>query len=83
MEKTIKLFLTSGVTLTVREQDELYVYGNANATIHDLYDYIKTQMNCNEQVEFQAFMKDKDGKLFTHTYYLPHDRISWFMIEEV
>lgn len=87
---TLKLFLTSGITLTVGSDEEIYINGDGTYGLHDLADLVKICVETKAMLEFTAELKheyDELGEIktqkVTHHYSIPSDRISWFMIEEV
>lgn len=80
---SLKLFLTSGVTLTVDSTD-LVMLGDTEVTTFQLYDEINMIMtnDYNEPVEFTVHMNVDDVQ-YIHHYSVMGERISWMMIEEV
>lgn len=89
---TLKLFLTSGVTLTVGEDEKLELLNQDVAqTIYGLSVEIDDCIAQKRPLIFNAVLehpyKDEKGKdkkqKVKHFYHIPCDRISWFMIEEV
>lgn len=81
-ETTFKLFLTSGITLTIKNSDEI-----VDGDFDKLLKYINNQIEAKEKIEFQVILKNKydEDKIqeVKHSYHIPYERISWYMIEEV
>lgn len=90
---TLKIFLTSGVTLTVSNREKIII-DKISATLDDLYDYIDTRLQeKHAPIEFQVeidhtyMSEEKTPKKLhqevKHYYNIPYDKVSWFLIEEV
>lgn len=89
---TLKIFLTSGVTLTVGDDEKLDILNTDVApNIYGLSAEIDNCITEKRPLIFNAVIKhpykDEKGKDknqdIKHFYHIPHERISWFMIEEV
>ena len=85
-QTSLKLFLTNGVTLTVKD-DEKIMLANKEITLADLGELIESCMEDKEVLIFNVTMKHKyDDEKFqeiSHHYVIPSERISWYMIEEI
>lgn len=81
---SLKLFLTSGVTLTVNGDEDIFIH-DSEADVYELYEHVSQLMSedFNEPVEFTVHLEDKEDNKYVHHYNVPVNRISWFMIEEV
>ena len=90
-KSTLKLFLTSGVTLTVGEDEKITDVNGVELNLYALCDLINKVLTDKATLKFNAVLKhpykDEKGKdknqEVKHFYNIPSDRISWFMIEEV
>lgn len=91
-ETSLKIFLTSGVTLTVKENETIqYAELEEKPSLHELGVKINDSIKNKENVVFNVIIPHKytneKGKEKTqevkHYYNIPYDRISWFMLEEV
>lgn len=88
---TLKLFLTSGVTLTVGSDEEVMNMKNESLDLFSLSNLIDEVLKEKSKLEFVAVIKHKyknekgkeDEQEIKHYYNIPSDRISWYMIEEV
>lgn len=89
---TLKIFLTSGVTLTVGADEKLELLNqDVTQNIYGLSAEIDACIADKRPLIFNAVIKhpykDEKGKdknqEIKHFYHIPHERISWFMIEEV
>ncbi len=81
-DSTLKIFLTSGVTLTKKFEDKIFDRNNKEIKIEDLVVEIERCINKEDTLVFIAEMKHEEQTV-KHYYHIPHDRISWFMLEEV
>lgn len=86
---TLKLFLTSGITLTVGEDEKITV-NHEECDLSYLAEYIRECVLVKHMLEFTAvidhtYVDGEETKVqkVTHHYCIPVDKISWFMIEEV
>lgn len=88
---TLKLFLTSGITVTVGSDEQVMDMEQKELDLYTLGGLIKSAIANKTNLEFVAKInhkyKDEKGKEkdqeVKHYYNVPSDRISWFMIEEV
>lgn len=88
---TLKLFLTSGITVTVGNDEKVMDMEHNELDLYTLGSLIKQAIENKKNLEFVAEIKhpykDEKGKMLEqeikHYYNVPSDRISWFMIEEV
>lgn len=74
----LKIFLTSGLTITVKS-DEKIVAKDQVTNILGICDLIEKEKSL---VKFSSVLKDKEGKKIVHHYFIPKERISWYLIEE-
>ena len=74
----LKIFLTSGLTITVKS-DEKIVAKDEVTNILGICDLIEKEKSL---VKFSSVLTDKDGKKIVHHYFIPKERISWYLIEE-
>ena len=89
-KSTLKLFLTTGVTLTVSADEVVTdVYGQI-MDLFALYDFVNDAIRQKENIKFMAeiehkYKEDEEIKTQTikHYYNIPCEKVSWFMIEEV
>lgn len=79
-ESCCKIFLTSGITLTVSEKSDIIIDNFVD--IHLLMEHIKNCMEKKQIIEFKVVIKE-DLQVVRHKYAIPYDRISWYMIEEI
>lgn len=86
---TLKMFLTSGITLTVKE-DEVILVNEEEYSLEDLGNEIARCVENKENLEFDCKIKHEyqDGEEVKeqevlHHYYVPCDKISWYMIESI
>lgn len=86
-ETTLKIFLTSGITLTVSEKEKIHINGKDDLTLHELIEVIKYAISNKMMLEFMVEIDhkydEKKKQKVKHYYNIPYDKISWFMIEEV
>lgn len=90
-KSTLKLFLTSGVTLTVGEDEVVTDVFGQQMDLFTLCDFIdntiKDKVNLKFMAEIDHNYKDDDGEIksqkIKHYYNIPFEKVSWFMIEEV
>lgn len=90
-EKSLKIFLSNGITLTVGGNEQIIINGEEEQTFQDLYDYIEMRMSNNLPVKFDVIIQhpykdENDVELYQdvkHSYFIPNEKITWFMIEEV
>ena len=89
-EKTLKIFLSNGITLTVKGSEKIIINGIGGNTFKDLYELIGKAISDKKNVEFEVEIdheyKDEDETLhqnIKHKYFIPSEKITWFMIEEV
>lgn len=88
---TLKIFLTSGVTLTVGSDEKLFDTEEMQMDLVSLSTLIDEALDKKSRLEFTAIIKhpykDEKGKEknqeVKHYYNIPSERISWYMIEEV
>ncbi len=92
LEKTsLKIFLTSGVTLTVSEDEKVMDMDEKEMDLFALSELIEDALENKSTLEFVAVInhpyvdeEDKEqNQEVKHYYNIPSERISWFMIEEV
>lgn len=76
MSTKLKLFLTSGLTLSVDNEDTIHYEGRL-VDVHELFEGIKKE---KYMIEFNVEL-EHEGKLVHHDYAIPHDRLSWAMVE--
>ena len=92
-EKTLKIFLSNGITLTVKGSEKIVIKGIGGNTFKDLYELIEKAIKDKSNVEFEVEIdheyksEDKTPKTLhqtvRHKYFIPSEKITWFMIEEV
>ena len=89
-EKSFKIFLSNGITLTVKGSEKIVINGIGGNTFKDLYDLIEKAINDKTNVKFEVeidheYEEDKKPKHQTvrHKYFIPSEKITWYMIEEV
>ena len=90
-DKSFKIFLSNGITLTVKGNEVITIGNVGGHTFKDLYDYIAKCIKNNVPVEFSVEIeheyKDEKDKVkhqeIYHNYFIPSEKITWFMIEEV
>lgn len=92
-EKTLKIFLSNGITLTVKGDEKIVIKGIGGNTFKDLYELIEKAIKDKGNVEFEVEIdheyksEDKTPKTLhqtvRHKYFIPSEKITWFMIEEV
>ena len=93
-ETSLKIFLTSGITLTVKESEELKDTSGNNIDLCVLSNMIDDCLKHKETLNFIAIIKHEyevgckgeesiEEQYITHYYHVPYERISWYMIEEV
>ncbi len=91
-ENTLKIFLSNGITLTVKENEKIIIKGVGGNTFKDLYELISEAIKDKTNVEFEVEIdheyksEDKTPKTLhqniKHSYFIPSEKITWFMIEE-
>ena len=89
-EKTLKIFLSNGITLTVKGSEKIIINGVGGNTFKDLYELIEKAINNKTNVKFEVeidhqYEENKKSKHQTirHKYFIPSEKITWYMIEEV
>lgn len=90
-DKSLKIFLSNGVTLTVGGKERIIINGEGGQTFKDLYDYLEMRIKDKDlPIKFEVVIDHtyNDGKKerhqdITHKYFIPVDKVTWFMIEEV
>lgn len=89
-EKTLKIFLSNGITLTVKGSEKIVINGIGGNTFKDLYELIEKAINDKTNVKFEVeidheYEENKKSKHqnVRHKYFIPSEKITWFMIEEV
>lgn len=90
-DSSFKIFLSNGITLTVKVNENIIINNIGGNTFKDLYNYVKLKIQNNECVEFGVEIeheyKDEKGKVkkqnINHKYFIPSEKITWYMIEEV
>ena len=89
-EKTLKIFLSNGITLTVKGNEKIIINGIGGNTFKDLYELIEKAINDKTNVKFEVeidheYEENKKSKHqnVRHKYFIPSEKITWFMIEEV
>ena len=89
-EKSFKIFLSNGITLTVKDNEKIVINGIGGNTFKDLYDLIEKAINDKTNVKFEVeidheYEENKKSKHQTvrHKYFIPSEKITWYMIEEV
>ena len=92
-EKSFKIFLSNGITLTVKGNEKIIINGVGGNTFKDLYDLIEKAINDKTNVKFEVEIdheyksEDKTPKTLhqnvRHKYFIPSEKITWYMIEEV
>ena len=89
-EKSFKIFLSNGITLTVKDSEKIVIKGIGGNTFKDLYDLIEKAIKDKGNVEFEVeidheYEENKKSKHQTvrHKYFIPSEKITWYMIEEV
>lgn len=82
----LKIFLTSGITLTINREDKVEIDGKIK-TLEELFQDIElnyaTKRNLKFNVEMEMIDDNKKKKTIYHRYFVPYERISWYIIEEV
>ena len=89
-ENTLKIFLSNGITLTVKENEKIFIKGQEES-FAELYELIATCISNKNNVEFSVEIdheyedenKKKKHQVVKHEYFIPSEKITWFMIEEV
>lgn len=89
-KNTLKIFLTSGITVTVGDDEHILV-DDATLGLVSLGAEIENCIKTKSDLVFDAVIKhkykDEKGKEkeqeIKHHYCIPSERISWYMIEEV
>ena len=92
-EKSLKIFLSNGITLTVKGDEKIVINGIGGNTFKDLYELIEKAINNKTNVKFEVEIDheynsdDKTPKKLhqavRHNYFIPSEKITWFMIEEI
>lgn len=89
-EKSFKIFLSNGITLTVKGSEKIIINGIGGNTFKDLYDLIEKAINDKTNVKFEVeidhqYEENKKSKhqSVRHKYFIPSEKITWYMIEEV
>ena len=89
-EKSFKIFLSNGITLTVKSSEKIIINGIGGNTFRDLYELIEKAINNKTNVKFEVeidheYEENKKSKHQTvrHKYFIPSEKITWYMIEEV
>lgn len=89
-EKSFKIFLSNGITLTVKGSEKIVINGIGGNTFKDLYDLIEKAINDKTNVKFEVeidhqYEENKKSKhqSVRHKYFIPSEKITWYMIEEV
>lgn len=88
---SLKIFLSNGITLTVNANEKITFDGIGGRTFEELEKYIAECIATNTIVNFMAEIdhtyKDEKNKEkhqnIIHKYFIPSEKITWFMIEEV
>lgn len=90
-EDSIKIFLSNGITITVKGSEKIYDKKCNEIEFVDLYKYIASCYSKKEDIVFSVDItntyKDEDKKEatqeITHEYYIPCEKITWFMKESI
>ena len=89
-ETSFKIFLSNGITLTVKSSEKIIINGIGGNTFKDLYELIEKAINNKTNVKFEVeidhqYEENKKSKHQTvrHKYFIPSEKITWYMIEEV
>ena len=89
-ETSFKIFLSNGITLTVKSIEKIIINGIGGNTFKDLYELIEKAINNKTNVKFEVeidhqYEENKKSKHQTvrHKYFIPSEKITWYMIEEV
>ena len=89
-EKSFKIFLSNGITLTVKGSEKIVINGIGGNTFKDLYDLIEKAINDKTNVKFEVEIdheyeeyKKSKHQTVRHKYFIPSEKITWYMIEEV
>lgn len=89
-ETSFKIFLSNGITLTVKSSEKIIINGIGGNTFRDLYELIEKAINNKTNVKFEVeidhqYEENKKSKHQTvrHKYFIPSEKITWYMIEEV
>lgn len=85
-ETTLTIFLTSGITIKVKENEKITVMGR-DYTLDLLYkkigEIITKQLNLEFTQEIKhKYDEDKEQDV-KHSYFIPYDKIAWYLKEEV
>ena len=88
-ENSLKIFLSNGITLTVKENEKIIINGQEES-FAELYNLIATGICNKNNIEFTVKIdheyenekKKKEHQMITHNYFIPSEKITWFMIEE-
>lgn len=88
---SVKLFLTSGITLTATDKDTITMpndYGyDYECDLDEFYEHLEMKLDNKMSVKFDMSidneLKDGEVQVITHSYNIPYDRISWVMREQV
>lgn len=88
-ENSLKIFLSNGITLTVKENEKILIHGQEES-FAELYELIangisnKTNIEFSVEIDHEYEDKDKEKKhqKINHNYFIPSEKITWFMIEE-
>ena len=89
-ETSFKIFLSNGITLTVKSSEKIIINGIGGNTFRDLYELIEKAINNKTNVKFEVeidheYEENKKSKhqVVRHKYFIPSEKITWYMIEEV
>ena len=88
-ESALKIFLSNGITLTVKENEKIKFAGDdADYTMFDVYNTLAKAINNKNNVEFMAIIdheykeeEETKHQEICHKYFIPFEKITWFMIE--
>ncbi len=79
---SIKIFLTNGVTLTIKKEDRIYnKFGEPTEFATFYHDVAQNIGDERMELEFKLSMRVEDDKYESHMYCIPTERISWVMAE--
>ena len=82
-ENTLKIFLSNGITLTVKENEKIIINGQEEG-FAELYNLIASAISNKHNVEFAVEIdheyddenKKKKHQKINHSYYIPSEKIT-------
>ena len=79
--------MSNGVTLTVGDDEDICISGESGKSLDELYTYLTNEMTSSNNIEFDVIINhvlDEDVvQKVRHKYFIPCEKVTWFMVEKV